>query len=223
MKVLYIDCFGGFTTSMLLGALIDMGASASFAEQELANMGMGVEIYSDRVQRSGMDAVYAYAKCVGRQIECDFASKYENRLCSMCESLGETFGDSENVCLWAAALCGIDAFGADKIICSPLTEGSGIDKSTSAPVPDSKGMELIKKYGIPLRGADIQKELLSHEGIVFVGENADEFGVLPLGNILCIGYGAGEDVDGCINIVRCVLTETEDSGIMAGELEMLLR
>lgn len=223
MKVLYIDCFAGFTSSMLLGALIDMGASAGFAVSELANTGIEADIISDRISRCGMEAVFAYAKCISREVNSDFSSAHEMLLRTMCDSIGEEFENSENVCGWAAVLSCIDCFGADKILCSPLTDGSGIDQKTNDPVPDADVLSLLKKYNIPVRTADVRKELISKEGAVFLGETIDEFGLLPLGNILCVGYGAGEDnIDGCINIVRCVLTETEDASLLEGELEMML-
>lgn len=223
MKVLYIDCFAGFTSSMLLGALIDMGASAGFAVSELRNIGIEADIISDRISRSGMEAVFAYAKCISREIDSDFTSKHEILLRNMCDSAGVDYATNENVCQWAAVLSCIDCFGADKIICSPLTDGSGIDQKTNCPVPSTEVLTLLKRYNIPVGTIDVKKELISKEGAVFLGEAIDEFGFLPLGNILCVGYGAGEDdIDGCVNIVRCVLTETEDASLLEGELEMML-
>lgn len=220
MKVLYIDCFGGFTSSMLLGALIDMGASANFACVELKHMGIEADIISDRINRCGMEAVFAYAKCLCR--ESDICTRYEALIQAMCEELGEDFTQSENVCTWAAVLCCMDFFGADKIICSPLTDGSGIDASTGEPIPSARVADIARKYKMPIRSIDVQSTLVSSEGAVFLGEAVDEFGVLPLGNILCIGYGAGEVKDStCPNIVRCVLTETDDGSVFAQDMQML--
>lgn len=214
MKVLYIDCFGGFDTNMLLGALIDMGASPIYTEQQLINEGIEADIVSDRVNKSGIDAVFAYTRCIRTENAGD------TRLKNMCEALGES--NNENICLWAAALCCMECFGVEKIICSPVADGSGTDSVTGLPVPGVEVLELLKKYRIPVKTVDAARELITSEGAVFLGENADEFGMLPVGNILCIGYGAGEEnVDGCVNIVRCVLTETEDCGIIEKEIEML--
>lgn len=223
MKVLYIDCFGGFSSSMLLGALIDMGASAIYAQSKAEAMGIQTEIYSDRVNREGIDAVFAYAKCTGRHIECQFSSEYELKLKNMCDSLGESFDKSENICTWAAVLSCIHSFGAEKIICSPLADGSGIDAESGNPIPGKRQLELIKQYKIPLKTLDVPSELVSCEGAVFLGENTDQFGMLPLGCIKCVGYGASQNaVDGCANIVRCVLTETDDGIFETEELQMLL-
>ena len=223
MKVLYIDCLGGFTSSMLLGALIDMGASVAYAEQMSESAGIKTEIYSDRVRRGGTDAVFAYAKCMGRQTEPEFFSEYELKLRNMCESLGEDFAQSDNICTWLAVLHCIQSFGAECVICSPLADGSGIDEKTGLPVPGVKTLELIKMYRIPLRTLDVCRELISAEGAAFLGEAADKFGMLPLGSIKCVGYGAGEEeIDGCENIVRCVLTETQEDIFMAEELEKLI-
>ena len=220
MKVLYIDCFGGFTSSMLLGALTDMGASAIYTSGELAEMGFDADIVYDKVCRGGIEAVYAYAKCHSREQKQNI--KYESVLSAMCDATGENFASSENICTWAAVLSCIDSFGAEKIICSPLTDGSGIDTATGSPIPTKEIMELAVRYKIPLRTTDVPAELISCEGAVFLGENADEFGMLPQGTILCVGYGAGEETpDGCINMVRCVLTEAEEGILTEKELEKL--
>lgn len=213
MKVLYIDCFGGFDTNMLLGALIDMGASPIYTEQELISKGIEADIVSDRVRRSGIDAVFAYTRCVRNE------NSEDKKIKNMCDALGEC--DNDNICLWSAVLCCIECFGVEKIICSPIADGSGINHS-GMPVPSVDVMELLKKYHIPIKTVDVGRELVSCEGAVFLGENVDEFGMLPVGNIMCIGYGAGEEnVDGCVNIVRCVLTETQDCDIFEKEIEML--
>lgn len=219
MKVLYIDCFGGFDTGMLLGALIDMGASSVYTEQELALSGIEADILSDKVSRGGIEAVFAYTRCM--RIENTQDSKYALRLENMCEALGER--SNESICLWAAVMSCIECFGAEKIICSPVTDGSGIDEKNGRLIPDVEIMEYLKKYKIPVKTVDAPRELISREGVVFLGENVDEFGVLPVGSIMCIGYGAGEEnVDGCVNIVRCVLTDAEESLFSEKEMEMLL-
>lgn len=217
MKVLYIDCFGGFDTNMLLGALLDMGASAVYTEQMLRDMGFEADILSEKTVRKDIEAVYAYTKCIQKEDIEDF--KYKTLLTNMCDALGEQYSESENICTWAAVLSCMECFGVEKIICSPLSDGSGADAS-GYPIPSPQVLKYAKNYHIPIRTTDVQREIISSEGIVFIGENADDFGMLPVGNIMCIGYGAGENVDNCINIVRCVLTESEETGIK--ELEMLL-
>lgn len=60
MTVLYLDCTQGFTPEMLLGALIDMGASAGYVSICLEDMGVSAEVLHSSVVRDGMEATMAY-------------------------------------------------------------------------------------------------------------------------------------------------------------------
>ena len=51
MKILYMDCFLGFSAGMLLGALIDAGANPDeiYAELEKENIDLSISVqYTDR-------------------------------------------------------------------------------------------------------------------------------------------------------------------------------
>lgn len=60
MITLYIDCADGFLPEMLLGALVDMGASVGFIEQQLEALNCGTDILHSGVKRHGMEATFAY-------------------------------------------------------------------------------------------------------------------------------------------------------------------
>ena len=60
MTVLYLDCAEGFSAEMLLGSIIDMGASPSYISMCLEDEGAEAEILHSRVVRDGMDATFAY-------------------------------------------------------------------------------------------------------------------------------------------------------------------
>ncbi len=60
MTILYIDCTEGFSAEMLLGALIDMGASPSYISLILKDEGQDGEILHSRVVRDGMEGTLAY-------------------------------------------------------------------------------------------------------------------------------------------------------------------
>ena len=68
MNTLFIENDLNFTAEMLLGAMIDMGASVSYIENKLESSGIDAKIYHDTVIRNGMEAEFAYVKC-GKECE----------------------------------------------------------------------------------------------------------------------------------------------------------
>lgn len=69
MTVLYIDCTEAIAPQMLLGALIDMGASVGYVEQCMADAGCQGQILHSPVSRQGMEATFAY--CTEPSSLCD--------------------------------------------------------------------------------------------------------------------------------------------------------
>ncbi len=173
MTILYIDCNTEFSADMLLGAMLDMGASVYYIQNMLKDAGFEAKIMHDTVLRSGMDAEYAYTKCKttpkNPKIPDDVQDVFVKELCLKDAS-------AEEVCAVAAACCGVKCFSPDYIICSRF-----------------------------LGTSDIQKEFL--ECIV------NEEGTAPCGNMICVGYGAGEN-----DILRVVLYQNNEY-LSMGECE----
>ena len=217
MKLLYIDCFSGFTTEMLFGALIDMGAPKGYIEEELKKSGFEAEIISDTVKRGDMDCVYAYVKCHLK--ECgDKKETFKNLLKLQC--MEEEFLKANNfrssvepeiLCMWLACLYAIESFQIDAVICSDVNEGCACIDIDTRPISSMSVNKAIKRYNIPTNIIDVSKELISLEGVIFLGEVADKFGILPISQVNCVGYGAGDtDIEGCVNIIRTVIADTEE-------------
>jgi uncharacterized protein (TIGR00299 family) protein len=59
MRVIYFDCFGGASGDMLLGALLDAGASLDRLNAGLARLGLGLRVRAGRVKRAGLSALKA--------------------------------------------------------------------------------------------------------------------------------------------------------------------
>lgn len=60
MTVLYIDCAEGFSVEMLLGSLIDMGASPGYISLRMKDEGTDGEVLHSAVVRNGMEGTLAY-------------------------------------------------------------------------------------------------------------------------------------------------------------------
>ena len=207
MKTLYIDCFAGFTTEMLLGALIDMGASADYICAELKESGLTVTIDRTAAVRGGISCVLARVSCA----EDDDAvrEKIGGRLKSVCALYPEA--SAPQLCAWAAVMIAAESFGVSAVACSLLSDGHGVDSESGAIVPSPFVMKILQKCGAPIRTVEAERELISDEGAAYLAASAGSFRLMPCGTILCTGYGAGRfDIGALPYLVRTVLTDADE-------------
>lgn len=217
MKTLYIDCFAGFTTEMLLGALLDMGASADYICAELKECGLSVTIERSAAVRGGMNCTLAHVTCA----DDDGAARAKlgvrlESLCALCPQ-----ATAAQLCAWAAVMIAAESFGADGFACSLLSDGHGIDGESGAPVPSPFVMTLLQKCGAPIRTVDIERELISDEGMAYLASSVKSFRLMPSGTILCTGYGAGRfDADAVPYLVRTVLIDADEGADFLTEFHL---
>ena len=207
MKVLYIDCFAGFTSEMLLGALIDMGASPSYIESALSETGAKVTIDASVTKRSKMECTLAKVTAEKAKEKISFSEK----ILSMAEKMPEC--THRELCVFASVICAIEYFDADYIMCSEINDGYRENETV---------YNILKNANIPINSLPTDKSLISCEGAVFLSQTVNECDILPLGNVKSVGYGAGsEDFSDIPNIVRSVLTETEEEPVFFEVAEQL--
>jgi uncharacterized protein (TIGR00299 family) protein len=105
---------------------------------------------------------------------------------------------------------GLEWFGAERIVASPLNVGSGtvVCEHGTLPVPAPATAALIK--GVPVYAAGSPGEKLTPTGALLVTEFADEYGVMPSMRIERIGYGAGSrDPKDYPNVLRVLVGDTD--------------
>lgn len=108
---------------------------------------------------------------------------------------------------------GLEWFGAERVVASPLNVGSGtvVCEHGTLPVPAPATAALIA--GVPVYAAGPPGEKLTPTGALLVTEFADEYGVLPPMRIEHIGYGAGSrDPKDYPNVLRVLVGESEEAG-----------
>lgn len=98
---------------------------------------------------------------------------------------------------------GLEWFGADRVVSSPLNVGGGTVETAHGllPVPAPATVRLLE--GLPVYSTGELGELVTPTGALLVGGHADAFGPFPAMTIERTGYGAGDrDLPHQANVLR---------------------
>lgn len=108
-----------------------------------------------------------------------------------------------------AAIC-IDNLGVERVICSPLSEGTGTIRCQHGviPIPAPATLEIAAARGIPLVITDNMGEMVTPTGAAIVGALAHSFGRPEQMIVRATGYGAGKREFNTANVLRAMLIET---------------
>jgi uncharacterized protein (TIGR00299 family) protein len=110
------------------------------------------------------------------------------------------------------ALVGLDALGVEQGYGSPLPLGRGFVKGAHGqiPLPAPATVALLKE--IPVRGSDIEMELVTPTGALILSTVCKTFGPIPPMTLIGVGYGAGGRDLPIPNVLRLLIGE-QGSGI----------
>jgi uncharacterized protein (TIGR00299 family) protein len=109
------------------------------------------------------------------------------------------------------AVFGLEWFGADTIVCSPLNVGGGMVNSAHGvfPVPAPATVALLGNA--PIYGGAVQQELVTPTGALIASAYAASFGPIPPMSIERAGYGAGDrDFPSTPNVLRVLVGRATD-------------
>ena len=107
---------------------------------------------------------------------------------------------------------GLDWFGAEQIVVSPINVGSGTVQTSHGvyPVPAPATLKLLGEA--PVYGGAIAKEMLTPTGALLLSSYATSFGSMPAMRVDRVGYGAGDrDLEGTPNVLRVVIGESQSA------------
>jgi pyridinium-3,5-bisthiocarboxylic acid mononucleotide nickel chelatase len=107
---------------------------------------------------------------------------------------------------------GMEWFGVDEVVASPLNVGGGTVRIAHGtfPVPAPATLRLLE--GAPVYSAGPQVELVTPTGALLVSAYAGTYGSMPTMTIARVGYGAGtRDFADVPNVVRVVLGERSEA------------
>jgi uncharacterized protein (TIGR00299 family) protein len=244
--ILYVDCIGGVAGDMLLGALLDAGATVA----GLDRLGVdGLRLETGKSEKHGIVATtvtvhgapgqpHRHWTSIRAQID---AAGFPERVTARAQAAFARLAHAEarihdtspesvhfhevgavdaigEVCGVALAL---ESLGVERVVCSPLPAGRGFVRADHGRLPLPAPATLMLLEGAPLYGVDTELELVTPTGAALVSSLAESYGALPPMTLSATGYGAGtRDVDAFPNVVRAILgTETRAAGAPVSLIE----
>jgi uncharacterized protein (TIGR00299 family) protein len=240
MKALYFDLIAGASGDMLLGGMISAGVSPDTLKKELGGLGLDeFQLAVNRVSKNGFQAINVDV-VVGEQpperhlsqiLDLIDASQLptgiKKRAAVIFQRIGEIeagihgkpvdqvhlheLGGTDTIVDVVGALLALDLLEISFVGSSAVPLGSGFIKGAHGEIPLPAPATLQLLEGIPIRGLDIQAELVTPTGAALLAELVDDFGPLPAMNLEAVGYGAGTRDLPIPNLLR-VITGTLAAG-----------
>jgi len=117
----------------------------------------------------------------------------------------------------------VDMLGAERIECSPLSEGHGFVKCQHGliPVPVPATAQILGDAGLCMRSVDIESELITPTGAGIVAALAQKQGNMPSIRSAKIGYGAGKKNFATPNLLRVFFGDADASDETTDEVVVL--
>jgi len=237
MKILYIDCFSGISGDMCLGALVDAGADSRRLEGDLKKLPLsgwemqvapknshgitGTKV--DILVREDTQPHRHYSDIRDLVHGSPLPERVRETALSIFQRLAEAEGKVHGVSphhVHFHEVGGVDSIidivgtslalyylEVDRIICSPVPPGRGTVRCRHGilPVPAPATARLL--MGVPLRGLDVEGELVTPTGAAIATTVAESFGSLPSMKVNAVGYGFGSKDFGIPNFLRVFLGE----------------
>jgi len=171
MRILYIDCFFGFDASMLLGALIDAGASPEGIKNDLDTSLENFKLNVTQTTRHFIECKKAYVS--GNGCKTEFVKEINSKY---------PLSQGTDTASMEAVLSAIEMLNIEYIMCSDI----GIKDGT-----DGEVLKIFESSGIETLPAEDSSPVINISDAVFLKSIVNECGPKPQMDIIAIGYGAG--------------------------------
>ncbi len=248
----YFDCFAGIAGDMVLGALLDAGASADRLRDGLGGLEIGpFELEIAAAQRGGIGAtqvtVHAAAGATrrtwvdvrGMLSAAALPEGVRSRALATFARLAEAEGRVHRVPpdevhfhevgavdamvdVVGAALL-LDDLGVVEVWASPVATGSGQVRGEHGVLPVPAPAVLELLRGAPLHAGGVRAELTTPTGAAILAASAARFSDMPPLRVERVGYGAGtREHRELPNLLRVVLGERLEAGHGEGDGGLVL-
>ena len=241
MKSLYFDLIGGASGDMILAALIDAGLPAEDLKRALTALNLDeFKLEVSATVKNGFSATRVDVQ-VGPQpperhlnqilevIEKSSLSDHiKERAAGIFTNIASVeagihgkeiddvhlheLGGTDTIVDVTGALLGLEILGVDRVYSSPIPLGSGFIDGAHGKIPLPAPATLALLTGLPVRGTDISKELVTPTGAALLADLVDSFKPAPEMEISSIGYGAGSRDLPIPNLLRVIIGEEFEEG-----------
>lgn len=240
MKLLYLDCFSGASGDMLIGALVDAGASLGEIRRALDGLGLeGWEFETIEVVKGVVRATKAtvtietetrstYADIVellgGASIDDGVRRRAEQTFRLLAEAEAAVHGVRvedvhfhevgalDAIVDVVSACAALENLAPDRVVCSPIRTGTGTAETAhgTIPVPGPAVMALLPGAVLRVEG---EGELLTPTGAAIIAAATDIYADPPPFRLITTGYGAGSRDTAIPNVLRVFIGEVEDDSV----------
>lgn len=239
MKLGYFDCPTGISGDMILGALVDCGVPIALLNESLAGVPIeGYQISEKRVNKHGLSAIQVevqvndnvkerrLSEILSIVEDSHISEQVKEKALGVFKRIGAVESnihgvDAESIHLHElggvdtvidviGAFVGMEILELNAIYASalPLATGTITTAHGTLPLPAPATLELLQ--GVPVRGSEVQRELVTPTGAAILTAMVKEFGTIPPMRLLKTGYGAGKMDLPVPNVLRLLVGEVKD-------------
>ena len=219
---LHFDCYSGISGDMILGALVDAGASFPDLVRGLKRLRLsGFTLRKRRVHRGAIHATKVDVVITSglrkplslRRIQTILSTsripdKIKQQSRSVFDRLAEAEGHAHRVAKdrvhfhevgvldsfvdIVGGLICCDLLGVTRVTSSPVNVGAGTLQSAHGVLPAPGPAVAMLAKGVPIYSAGPHRELTTPTGMALLRTLTSEFGPMPVMTPTAVGYGAGD-------------------------------
>jgi uncharacterized protein (TIGR00299 family) protein len=220
MRIAYFDCFSGISGDMVLGALVDAGASLARVETELRRLPVtGWTVRAEKVRRGAVAATKVHveagehhphrslAEILGLIDAANFPPRIAERAQAIFRRLGEAeakvhaipveqvhfheVGAVDAIVDIAGAAVGFELLGVEWFAASALNLGGGRIEAAHGLLPVPAPATAELVRGLACYSRGVEHELVTPTGAAIVATLAGRSAPLPAMTVEAVGWGAG--------------------------------
>lgn len=248
--IAYFDCISGASGDMLLGALLDAGLCLEGLQEQLDRLNLpGLRLRADMVKKNGFGATkmevvvedshrHRNFSEIQKMIDSSpLSNTVKERSIKVFHRLAEAeahihrtslgrvhfheVGALDAIADIVGAVAGLELLGVTRVEASPLPLGTGFVQSAHGkqPIPAPATLALVRN--VPVRGTEVEAELVTPTGAALLTTLSDCFGPMPPMYPKAVGYGAGTQDLEWPNVLRVILGEPVKALSGGGAIERL--
>jgi pyridinium-3,5-bisthiocarboxylic acid mononucleotide nickel chelatase len=116
-------------------------------------------------------------------------------------------GGTDTIVDVTGVLAGLEELGVEQVYGSPLPLGGGFVEGAHGKIPLPAPATIALLKGVPIRGSEIEMELVTPTGALILTTICKSFGLIPPMTLTGVGYGAGGRDLSIPNVLRILIGE----------------